>query len=188
MAAGPIELPLLLGPRDDWFTDEAVDLLATHDFTVTPDTDRVGARLEGPELPRGRNGELPSEGVVLGALQVPTSGRPTLFLADHPVTGGYPVIGVVPTASVDRAAQRPPARWSGSGHVGAELRASLVVERSDRAWFRFLRRNARLRDLLRYVRLRLTARSPSVLPFDTEGPSAVGGSGGGFPRHIAASP
>jgi biotin-dependent carboxylase-like uncharacterized protein len=108
LASGPIELPLLLGPRDDWFTDEAVDRLAHHEFTVTPDTDRVGARLAGPELPRRRPGELASEGVVLGALQVPTSGRPTLFLADHPVTGGYPVIGVVPLAAVDRAAQAAP--------------------------------------------------------------------------------
>ena len=68
----------------------------------------MGARLDGPELPRRRSGELASEGVVLGALQVPTSGRPTLFLADHPVTGGYPVIGVVPLAAVDRAAQATP--------------------------------------------------------------------------------
>jgi biotin-dependent carboxylase-like uncharacterized protein len=108
MGSGPIELPLLLGPRDDWFTEEAIDRLAGQEFTVTPDTDRVGARLEGPELPRRRSGELASEGVVLGALQVPTSGRPTLFLADHPVTGGYPVIGVVPLSAVDRAAQAAP--------------------------------------------------------------------------------
>jgi biotin-dependent carboxylase-like uncharacterized protein len=108
MSPGPIELPLLLGPREDWFTDEAIDRLTRHEFTVTPDTDRVGARLDGPELPRRRTGELASEGVVLGALQVPTSGRPTLFLADHPVTGGYPVIGVVPLAAVDRAAQAAP--------------------------------------------------------------------------------
>jgi biotin-dependent carboxylase-like uncharacterized protein len=106
--SGPLELPLLLGPRDDWFTDQAIDRLSGGDFTVTPDTDRVGARLEGPDLPRRRDGELASEGIVLGALQVPTSGRPTLFLADHPVTGGYPVIGVVPTRWVDLAAQAAP--------------------------------------------------------------------------------
>jgi biotin-dependent carboxylase-like uncharacterized protein len=106
--SGPLELPLLLGPRDDWFTDEALDRLATHDFTVTADADRVGIRLDGPDLPRLRCGELPSEGVVLGALQVPTRGRPTLFLADRPVTGGYPVIGVVPQSGVNRAAQAAP--------------------------------------------------------------------------------
>lgn len=108
MAAGSLQLPLLLGPRDDWFTDAALDLLAGHDFTVSSDADRVGIRLDGPQLPRLRGGELASEGVVLGALQVPTRGRPTLFLADRPVTGGYPVIGVVPKSGVDRAAQALP--------------------------------------------------------------------------------
>jgi biotin-dependent carboxylase-like uncharacterized protein len=103
-----VELPLQLGPRDDWFTDEAIDRLASHEFTVTSDADRVGLRLDGPELPRLRSGELASEGVVLGALQVPTRGRPTLFLADLPVTGGYPVIGVVHKSGVDLAAQALP--------------------------------------------------------------------------------
>lgn len=103
-----LELPLILGPRDDWFEDTAIARLAQHDFTVTSETDRIGARLQGPELPRRRSGELPSEGVVLGALQVPTSGRPTLFLADHPVTGGYPVIGCVPQPWVDKASQAAP--------------------------------------------------------------------------------
>lgn len=103
-----LDLPLILGPRDDWFDDSAIARLARHDFTVTPETDRVGARLQGPELTRRRSGELASEGVVLGALQVPTSGRPTLFLADHPVTGGYPVIGCVPQPWVDRASQATP--------------------------------------------------------------------------------
>jgi biotin-dependent carboxylase-like uncharacterized protein len=106
--AGRLELPLWLGPRDDWFTDQAIARIASDDFTVTSDIDRVGARLDGPELPRCRDGELASEGVVLGALQVPPGGRPTLFLADHPVTGGYPVIGVVPARWVDAAAQAVP--------------------------------------------------------------------------------
>ncbi len=108
MATGTLELPLLLGPRDDWFTDVALDRLASREFVVTADADRVGIRLDGPELPRLRGGELSSEGVVLGALQVPTRGRPTLFMADRPVTGGYPVIGVVPREGVNRAAQAVP--------------------------------------------------------------------------------
>jgi biotin-dependent carboxylase-like uncharacterized protein len=108
MPTGPLELPLLLGPRDDWFTGEALDRLAADEFTVTSDADRIGIRLDGPNLPRLRCGELASEGVVLGALQVPTRGRPTLFLADRPVTGGYPVIGVVPQSGVNRAAQAVP--------------------------------------------------------------------------------
>ena len=65
-------------------------------------------RLSGPGLERSREGELSSEGMVTGALQVPPSGQPTLFLADHPVTGGYPVIGVVLHADLDLAAQAQP--------------------------------------------------------------------------------
>ena len=68
-------------------------------------------RLDGPQLARTaeRDGaELPSEGVIRGSVQVPPSGRPTVFLADHPVTGGYPVIGVVLDAATDRAGQVRP--------------------------------------------------------------------------------
>ena len=70
--------------------------------------DPVGARLDGPELPRLRAGELASEGMVPGALQVPPSGRPTILLADGPVTGGYPVIAVVTDACLDLVAQARP--------------------------------------------------------------------------------
>ena len=75
---------------------------------MTDDSNRVGMRLRGPRLARARDGELPPEGMVPGALQVPPSGQPTLFLADHPVTGGYPVIAVVRTRDIDRAAQARP--------------------------------------------------------------------------------
>lgn len=103
-----IELRVAPGPRDDWFVPEALDALSSQPYEVTSDSDRIGMRLLGPDLPRARRGELPSEGVVRGALQVPPSGQPTLFLADHPVTGGYPVIGVVLARDVDRAAQARP--------------------------------------------------------------------------------
>ncbi len=82
------------GPRDAWFVDLSV--LFTQEWTVTTDSDRVGIRLDGSAaLTRSRDDELPSEGMVPGALQVPPDGKPVLFLADHPVTGGYPVVGVV---------------------------------------------------------------------------------------------
>ena len=69
---------------------------------------RVGVRLSGPVLTRVRIDELPSEGLVTGAVQVPPDGQPVVMLADHPTTGGYPVIAVVDDADVDRLAQRPP--------------------------------------------------------------------------------
>jgi biotin-dependent carboxylase-like uncharacterized protein len=107
-ATGDLTLRVRLGPRDAWFTPSAVEALTTRPWLVTPDSNRVGMRLAGPELTRAGHGELPSEGVVLGALQVPPSGQPTLFLADHPVTGGYPVIAVVVASDVDCAAQARP--------------------------------------------------------------------------------
>ncbi|MFD9067945.1 allophanate hydrolase subunit 2 family protein, partial [Kitasatospora purpeofusca] len=73
-----------------------------------PPRDRVGMRLAGPELRRARTGELPSEAAVPGALQVPPDGQPILFLADHPVTGGYPVIATVHEDDLPLAAQARP--------------------------------------------------------------------------------
>ncbi|GAA4854782.1 biotin-dependent carboxyltransferase family protein [Actinomycetospora corticicola] len=102
-------LRVVLGPRDDWFADPGLFLRSV--WTVTDDLNRVGFRLEGPELGRSETFaevELPSEGVIRGSVQVPPSGRPTVFLADHPVTGGYPVIGVVLDADTDVAGQLRP--------------------------------------------------------------------------------
>lgn len=104
------ELTLALepGPRADRFTADARAALFDAIWTVTADADRTGIRLDGPELTRIRTGELPSEGMVPGALQVPPSGRPTILLADGPVTGGYPVIAVVADPSLDALAQARP--------------------------------------------------------------------------------
>ncbi|QBI54794.1 5-oxoprolinase subunit C family protein [Streptomonospora litoralis] len=109
--ADELSLRVVPGPRDDWFTDDALDVLLGSTYEVTARSDRIGARLTGPLLHRRGGGELPSEGMVPGSLQVPPEGNPVLFLADHPVTGGYPVIAVVVAADVARAAQaRPGAR------------------------------------------------------------------------------
>lgn len=104
----PETLRVIPGPRDDWFGEGALERLCDTVWTVTAQSDRIGLRLDGAALTRVRAGELPSEGTVPGALQVPPSGLPVLFLADHPVTGGYPVIAVVASADLDRAAQLPP--------------------------------------------------------------------------------
>lgn len=104
----PGPLRLVPGPRDDWFTDGALDVLCGSPYVVEADSNRVGMRLDGPPLVRHRDGELPSEGMVLGAVQVPPSGRPVVFLADHPPTGGYPVIGVVHPDDLWQCAQLRP--------------------------------------------------------------------------------
>jgi KipI family sensor histidine kinase inhibitor len=107
---GTVALRAVLGPRADWVRDPRH--LHGSTWTVTDRSDRVGMRLcaEGgdSDLARCRDDELPSEGMVRGAIQVPPGGEPVLFLADHPVTGGYPVVAVVIDADVDRAAQVRP--------------------------------------------------------------------------------
>lgn len=106
-----IVLDITLGPRTDWFDDESLRRLVQQGWQVTQQSSRVGLRLQG-EAPLQRAAayagvELPSEGTALGALQVPANGQPVLFLADHPLTGGYPVIGCVAPYHLDRAAQLP---------------------------------------------------------------------------------
>ncbi|WP_033295788.1 biotin-dependent carboxyltransferase family protein [Amycolatopsis jejuensis] len=107
LAQEPV-LRLEPGPRLDWFTASALSTLVGSAYTVTADLDRVGVRLDGPALTRARLGELAPEAAVPGALQVPPSGVPILFLADHPVTGGYPVAAVVDEDDLDLAAQLRP--------------------------------------------------------------------------------
>jgi biotin-dependent carboxylase-like uncharacterized protein len=104
----PRLLHLILGPRDDWFTAAAITRLTAEPFTVTPASNRVGLRLDGPALERADTGELLSEGLVPGAIQVPADGQPILLLADHPTTGGYPVIAVVLDSDLPLAAQLRP--------------------------------------------------------------------------------
>jgi biotin-dependent carboxylase-like uncharacterized protein len=101
-----VTLRAVLGPRADFLSDR--DALTSTNWTASSRSDRVGMRLEGGRLQRSNDTELPSEGMVRGAIQLPPGGEPVVFLADHPVTGGYPVIATVCDAEVDRAAQIRP--------------------------------------------------------------------------------
>ncbi|QYJ24316.1 5-oxoprolinase/urea amidolyase family protein [Achromobacter sp. ES-001] len=115
-----VVLDVVLGPRTDWCDAEAVALLSRQAWTVTPQSNRVGIRLNGDApLQRANHAELPSEGTRKGSIQVPASGQPVLFLADHPLTGGYPVIGSVAPWHLDRAAQIP---------IGARVRFNPISD------------------------------------------------------------
>ena len=116
-----VRLRISPGPRDDWFTPAAMGTLTSATYTVSPRSNRIAARLAGPKLDRLRPGELPSEGLVLGAVQVPAGGEPLVFLADHPTTGGYPVIAVVEEADLPPLAQCRPG-------------ASVSFERTGHPW------------------------------------------------------
>lgn len=110
-------LRCVAGPRDDWFGDAELQRFTEIEWTVTGQSNRVGLRLalpagsEGTEpepLQRNHDGELASEGMVSGSIQVPPNGLPVVFLADHPVTGGYPVIATVIDKDLDKAGQLGP--------------------------------------------------------------------------------
>ncbi|GAA0578971.1 biotin-dependent carboxyltransferase family protein [Kribbella sandramycini] len=114
-ATGKVDIRVTPGPRRDWFSDAGWKSFLGQTYSVSANSNRVGARLDGDPLERSRTGELSSEGMALGAIQIPPSGLPVVFLADHPVTGGYPVIAYVATPSLPACAQlRPgqPVRFS----------------------------------------------------------------------------
>jgi KipI family sensor histidine kinase inhibitor len=118
-----VVLDVSMGPRTDWFTEAAVESFLSQEWSVTAQSSRVGIRLAGDALERQNHGELPSEATVRGALQVPASGQPVLFLADHPLTGGYPVIANVASYHLDLAGQIP---------VGAKIRFNVIRSFSPR--------------------------------------------------------
>lgn len=108
-AGRSVRIPVLIGPRAELLGDEAVEALLGTDWTVRPDSDRVGVRLDGPALPiPSAAASVPSEPMLPGAVQVPPSGLPVVFGPDHPTTGGYPVIAVVTREGLDRLAQAGP--------------------------------------------------------------------------------
>ena len=105
-AAPCLEIPVHAGPRDALLGAPALDQLLSATWTVRPDSDRVGVRLDGdPLTPPADSGSLASEPMVPGAIQVPPSGLPVVFGPDHPTTGGYPVLAVVTRAGLDRLSQ-----------------------------------------------------------------------------------
>jgi biotin-dependent carboxylase-like uncharacterized protein len=113
-----VRLRAVRGPRDRWLRD--ADVLVGTAWTASEQSNRVGMRLAGGRFEHvDADRQLPSEGAYRGAVQVPPSGEPVLFLADHPVTGGYPVVAVVVDADVDRAAQVRPGQPVRFDWVGA---------------------------------------------------------------------
>jgi len=102
-----VDLRVVPGPRDDWLVDP--DALVHTVWMVSDYSDRVGMRLEGRPLRHRRpDRQLPSEGTVRGAIQVPPNGFPIILGPDHPVTGSYPVAGVVTDDDIDELAQVRP--------------------------------------------------------------------------------
>ena len=107
-AGDKVVLDVVMGPRTDWFTEQSIAMFLEKHWQVTAASNRIGIRLQSDtRLERSRSDELPSEGTVTGAIEVPANGEPVLFLRDRPVTGGYPVIANLVEDQIDLAAQIP---------------------------------------------------------------------------------
>jgi biotin-dependent carboxylase-like uncharacterized protein len=114
---------VVLGPQDDYFTEEAIATFTAQPYTVSREADRMGLRLEGPPLAHRDGYNIVSDGVATGAIQVPGSRQPILLLADHQTTGGYPKIATVIAADLPLAGRRKPGdeiRFAAVGVAEAE--------------------------------------------------------------------
>ena len=98
-------LHVIMGPQDDMFTEEGIKTFLSETYTVTPEFDRMGCRLDGPEIAHVNGGDIISDGIAFGAVQVPSAGKPIIMLADRQTTGGYTKIANVMTADFRILAQ-----------------------------------------------------------------------------------
>lgn len=131
-APGTRRLRVLLGPQDEWFTVSSIDALLGEAFSVSSKSDRMGFRLDGPALTTQRPGELLSEPVPFGAIQVPPGGAPILLMADRQTAGGYPKIATVITADLPLAGQLAPGesvRFAAC--TRAEARSALITRERE---------------------------------------------------------
>jgi biotin-dependent carboxylase-like uncharacterized protein len=98
--ARPVRFRIVLGPQDDYFTEAAIRTLLDSSYTVTPATDRMGMRLDGPLLQHAKGFNIVSDGIGPGAIQVPGNGLPIVLLSDRQTTGGYPKVAAVISADL----------------------------------------------------------------------------------------
>jgi len=101
---------VIMGPQEKYFTDDSIATFMSQEYTVSNTSDRMGYRLEGATLKHRRKAELISEGMTMGAIQIPSNGQPIVMMADSPTTGGYPKIGTVASADLPLLAQCVPGK------------------------------------------------------------------------------
>jgi antagonist of KipI len=101
---------VIMGPQEKYFTNESIERFLSTEYSVSLTSDRMGYRLEGSALTHRNKTELISEGMTMGAIQIPSNGQPIVMMADSPTTGGYPKIGTVTGADLPLLAQCVPGR------------------------------------------------------------------------------
>ena len=100
-----IVLRVILGPQDDAFTNKGIITFLNEKYEVTKEFDRMGCRLDGPEIEHKSSADIISDGIVLGSIQVPYHGKPIIMLSDRQTTGGYTKIATVISVDIEKLAQ-----------------------------------------------------------------------------------
>jgi len=116
-----------IGPQTDWFSPESVRTFYRSVYTVTEESNRMGLRLEGPALDTPQSGQMTSEGVSLGAIQIPAGGKPIILFVEQQTTGGYPKIANIVSADLASVGQLRPRD---------QVRFELVTPEAARAFIR----------------------------------------------------
>jgi biotin-dependent carboxylase-like uncharacterized protein len=127
--SGEATVRVIMGPQDDYFTGNGIQTLLTTPYTVSMKSDRMGLRLEGEVIEHGKGADIFSEGITVGAIQVPKNGLPIVLLAGRQTVGGYTKIAVVASVDIHRAAQRRPGDTLRFSATGVDEARGLLLER-----------------------------------------------------------
>jgi biotin-dependent carboxylase-like uncharacterized protein len=103
-----IKVHVILGPQADMFTERGIDTFLSNQYTVTPESDRMGYRLEGPLVEHKERADIVSDALLPGAIQIPKNGKPIVIMRDAQTTGGYPKIAITTTSDVSLLGQAKP--------------------------------------------------------------------------------
>ena len=123
-----LNIPVIMGPQDNLFTNEGKKTFLNSEFTITNDFDRMGCRIEGPYIAHKESADIISDGIALGAIQVPAHGKPIILLADRQTTGGYPKIATVATVDLPKLVQRKADHKIRFKAISVEEAQNLLIE------------------------------------------------------------
>ena len=132
------EIRVILGPQDDFFSEKGIHTFLSAGYTVTMESDRMGIRLDGEKIEASEGVDIISDGIALGSVQIPSSGKPIIMMADRQTVGGYAKIATVISADIPRLAQaRPNTKITFKAVSVKEAEKILKKHRRELAWLEY---------------------------------------------------
>ena len=130
--ADEVVLRVVLGPQDDEFTERGIRSFFWNSGVITDEFDRMGCRIEREPIEHKGDGNINTDGISLGSIQVPANGKPVIMLADRQSTGGYAKIGTVISVDLPKIAQSRPGQKVRFIQVSLELAQSLYIRERNK--------------------------------------------------------